>query len=194
MVSSAFPRHPIANAAPKVLSPDRILFVLQRIQNPHSFTFTDFLTLKTSEELHLLASLLTCIDASRKWRDDTILRWIALHARCSEATALMIFWRSSPATHLRHNDHREAAWTETSFRLLHLIRVNFISGRYCLTSIGYDPTNDYGTNHVLNNSDLPNSETIISKKMATPVAGILPKYELILSDLPRLCREGNNVP
>jgi hypothetical protein len=68
------------------------------------------------------------------------LREIASDERCSEATALMIFWRARPEDYARYAYHaRKIEGDIEVFDLIRLVLRNYLGGFYRKTDIAYDP-------------------------------------------------------
>jgi hypothetical protein len=74
------------------------------------------------------------------------LREIAADERCSEATALMIFWRERPEEYTRYVYHaRKIEGDIEAFDLIRLVLRNYLRGFYRKTDIAYDPEADGAT-------------------------------------------------
>ena len=66
-------------------------------------------------------------------------KWIVESALCSEATALMIFWRMNPAEFLNYSWKKKFD-DEIHFDIVRIIIKNFEKGFYQKTDIKYDPS------------------------------------------------------
>jgi hypothetical protein len=79
------------------------------------------------------------------WDDGVApLREIAADEQCSEATALMIFWRAQPEDYRRYVYHAKKI-TDGEIEVFDLIRFvlgNYLRGFYRKTEIAYDPRQD----------------------------------------------------
>ena len=92
--------------------------------------------LKTSEELHYLV-----INYNRD-NGFELLKWVAESPLCSEATALKIFWESSPELYLQYDwNIKKIAEDEDigEFSIIRLIIERFTNGFYAKTSLSYTP-------------------------------------------------------
>lgn len=96
-----------------------------------------FEQLTTSEELHYLVS-------NHNWDSGIeVLQWIAESELCSEATALMIFWRAQPEEYTGfHWDAKKLPRYTEIFDLIRIIIENFKNDFYKKTDISYDPKDD----------------------------------------------------
>lgn len=108
------------------------------VENP-DIDLNGLSVLTQSDELHYLASVVN-------WDIHIpILEWIVKQAICSEATALMIFWRAQP------QDFTIYKWNATKinediaiFQLIKVIMANYINGFYLKIDIHYNPITDKG--------------------------------------------------
>ncbi|MDR2925564.1 MAG: DUF4274 domain-containing protein [Azoarcus sp.] len=97
-----------------------------------------FNKLTTSEELHYIAE-------NHNWDNGIIiLEWIIENKLCSEATALMIFWRAQPYDYTKYNyNAKSIKYIDIDiFNLIKVIIKNYENGFYKKTSIKYDPKED----------------------------------------------------
>ncbi|MDR3295690.1 MAG: DUF4274 domain-containing protein [Clostridiales Family XIII bacterium] len=98
-----------------------------------------FESLSTPEELHYIAE-------NHNWDDGTmVLRWIAESPLCSEATALVIFWRAQPDdfTKYKLNAKTVSQYDDMDvFDLIRTVLARYEKGLYAKTSISYDPIED----------------------------------------------------
>ncbi len=98
--------------------------------------------LTSSEELHYIAE-------NHNWDNGiTILEWIAESKLCSDATALMIFWRAQPYDYIKYNYNSKNIKNVDMniFKLIKKIKENYKNGFYERTSIQYNPKNDMPEN------------------------------------------------
>jgi hypothetical protein len=94
--------------------------------------------LTTPEELHYIAE-------NHNWDNGiTVLKWIVDNKLCSEATALMIFWRAQPYDYVEYKyDAKSLKYADTDiFDLIKIIMKNYKNGFYKKTSIKYNPKED----------------------------------------------------
>jgi hypothetical protein len=94
--------------------------------------------LTKSEELHYIAE-------NHNWDNGIIvLQWIAESKLCSEATALMIFWRAQPYDYVKYNyNSKPVKYMDMDiFNLIKAILENYKNGFYKKTSIKYNPKDD----------------------------------------------------
>ncbi|MGE8553330.1 MAG: DUF4274 domain-containing protein [Chryseobacterium jejuense] len=98
-----------------------------------------FKQLKTSEELHYLAT-------HHNWDDGVkVLQWIAESPVCSEATALELFWLAQPQDFQRYKldqTLKDASQNEV-FILLKTLLENYPKSFYQKTEIQFDPASLY---------------------------------------------------
>jgi hypothetical protein len=105
------------------------------VEKPDRETFNK---LTTSEELHYIAE-------NHNWDNGiTVLEWIAESGLCSEATALMIFWRAQPYDYIKYNyNAKSIKYVDMGiFNLIKIIMENYIKGFYKKTLIKYNPKED----------------------------------------------------
>ena len=96
----------------------------------------DFDKLKSSKELHYLASIFN-------WDDELdVLEWIINSPLCDKGTALLIFWRSQPDYYTRFDNEEEAEIAGEAFRLVRNIIKNFQDGFYQRARIRFNPKSD----------------------------------------------------
>ena len=91
--------------------------------------FEEFQKIQTPIELHQLAQ--HCYFY--------IQQWIVESKYCSEATALMIFWNSTPYEYVRYS-WKTKKGTNEDLDLIRTIINNFEKGFYLKTDIAYDPS------------------------------------------------------
>ena len=96
-----------------------------------SMEFEDFQKIQTPVELHTLAT--KCYFY--------IQQWIVESKLCSEATALMIFWNSSPYEYISYS-WKTRKGTNEDFDLIRTIIDNFEKAFYLKTDIRYDPSKE----------------------------------------------------
>jgi hypothetical protein len=99
---------------------------------------TVFNNITTSEELHYIAE-------NYNWDNGTlVLEWIAESELCSEATALMIFWRGQPYDYTKYKyNAKSIEYVDMDvFNLIKNIMEKYKNGFYKKTSIKYDPEDD----------------------------------------------------
>jgi hypothetical protein len=99
----------------------------------------------TSNELHYIAE-------NYNWDNGiTVLEWIAESELCSEATALMIFWRGQPYDYVKYNYYAKSIkhMDMDVFNLIKNVMEKYKNGFYKKTSIKYNPK-----------EDMPNDENI----------------------------------
>jgi hypothetical protein len=102
---------------------------------PDKFTFDK---IKTSKELHYIVE-------NYNWDNGTtVLKWIAESKLCSEATALMIFWRGRPYDYVKYNYNTKSIDRVDMdvFNLLKNIMDKYKHEFYKKTSIKYNPKED----------------------------------------------------
>jgi hypothetical protein len=94
--------------------------------------------LTTPEELHYIAN-------NHNWDNGiTVLEWIVKSKLCSEATALMIFWRAQPYDYTEYN-YEAKVIKNGDIKIFYLIKTimeNYKNGFYKKTKIKYDPKED----------------------------------------------------
>jgi hypothetical protein len=98
----------------------------------------------SSEELHYIAD-------RHNWDNGiTVLKWIVVNELCSEATALMIFWRAQPFDYVEYNYNARKIKSGNIdiFNLIKTIIENYKNGFYKKTSIKYNPKNDMPENDI----------------------------------------------
>jgi hypothetical protein len=103
-----------------------------------------FNKITTPEELHYIAE-------NHNWDNGiTLLEWIVESQLCSEATALMIFWRAQPYDYLKYNLNKKLPkddYVDTDiFNLIKTIMEKYKNGFYKKTSIKYNPKEDMPEN------------------------------------------------
>ncbi|MCL1992099.1 MAG: DUF4274 domain-containing protein [Spirochaetes bacterium] len=96
----------------------------------------DFDRLASPQELHYIAE-------NHNWDSgSTVLQWIAQSPLCSEATALMIFWRAQPYDFTGYGWNAKPKHNGDVFALIKTVMQNFQKGFYQKTAIRYDPKGD----------------------------------------------------
>lgn len=101
-----------------------------------------FNKLTAPEELHYIVE-------NHNWDGGiTVLEWIVENKLCSEATALMIFWRSRPYDYLEYNVNTKNIKNVDMniFNLIKTIMEKYEKGFYKKTSIKYNPKDDMPEN------------------------------------------------
>jgi len=107
-----------------------------RVDGDQKVDRDDFDKLKSSKELHYLASIFN-------WDDDKdILEWIINSPLCDRGTALLIFWRSQPDFYTRFDNEDEVDYERETFRLVRNIVKNFQDGFYKKARIRFNPQSD----------------------------------------------------
>jgi hypothetical protein len=128
------------------ISKDRQEFIEAHFNEVGNPTRKEFEQLTTSAELHYVAY-------NHNWDSGVeVLQWIAESNLCSEATALMIFWRAQPEEYIEYswNAKKFPKYVEVEvFNLIRTIVENFKKGFYKNTDISYDPK-----------EDMPESDTV----------------------------------
>lgn len=112
-------------------------YIDNHIVENQSIDLNKLSVLTQPDELHYLASVVN-------WDIHIpILDWVVKQPICSEATALMIFWRAQP------QDFTVYKWNEVKikeniavFHLIKTIIINYKNGFYLKTDIHYNPAND----------------------------------------------------
>ena len=97
-----------------------------------------FNKLSTSEELHYIAE-------NHNWDNGiTVLEWIVESILCSEATALMIFWRAQPYDYIKYDlNKKETKYVDMDiFNLIKKILEKYPKKLFKKTEIKYDPKED----------------------------------------------------
>ena len=121
----------------------------------------DFDKLKSSKELHYLASIFN-------WDDDKdVLEWIINSPLCDKGTVLLIFWRSQPDFYTRFGHEDEARYERETFRLVRNIVKNFQDGFYTKSRIGFNPKSEADVNYVD-----PKAKWVIPDEMKKEVKGL----------------------
>ena len=102
-------------------------------------TREEFEQLTTSAELHYVAQ-------NHNWDSGVeVVQWIAESDLCSEATALMIFWRAQPEEFTEYSWSAKKLPRHVEIEIFDLIRTigeNFKKGFYKKSDIAYDPKED----------------------------------------------------
>ncbi|MCA6431233.1 MAG: DUF4274 domain-containing protein [Cytophagales bacterium] len=106
---------------------------------------SDFEKLKTSAELHYLASIFN-------WDDDlNVLDWIISSPMCDKATALLIFWRAQPADYTEfENENEVESFGVDAYRIVKKIINNVQTGFYKRSRIRFNPNSDEFDIHWIN--------------------------------------------
>ncbi|MFD2556808.1 DUF4274 domain-containing protein [Sphingobacterium tabacisoli] len=102
---------------------------MQRKSEYIHLEFEEFQKIQTPLELHQLAQ--HCYFY--------IQQWIVESKYCSEATALMIFWNTTPYEYVRYS-WKSKKGTNEDLDLIRTIINNFEKGFYLKTDIAYDPS------------------------------------------------------
>lgn len=90
-------------------------------------------SLKTSEELHYLATILN-------WDIHLpILQWISENPLCTKATGLMMFWLAQPKDFTKYMFQAEIKEGQDVFHLIKTIMVNYQNNFYKESEIHYNP-------------------------------------------------------
>jgi len=93
-------------------------------------TLEEFKKFSTPEELHDIAG--RCLYE--------IQQWIVESNLCSEATALMIFWKACPVEFLEYSWNKKTGNDIDVFNIIRTVINNFEKGFYLKTDIKYDPS------------------------------------------------------
>jgi hypothetical protein len=105
------------------------------VEEPNRVIFNK---LTTAEELHYIAE-------NHNWDNGiTVLEWIIENNLCSEATALMVFWRAQPYDYIKfsYNVKSLKLYDNVNIDIFNLIRKilkNYTQGFYRKSSIKYNP-------------------------------------------------------